>query len=310
MKITVSIPCYRSAKTLPYVVEQIKKTVAQRPSYSYQIILVNDCSPDNTFDVIRSLCQEDENIVGVNLSRNWGQATARMASIPYIEGDCTVFMDDDGQHPIDHLFDLVDKIEEGYDLVSADFSQKQTKFMNRFTSAISAKVYTAMGKRPKGAVSSAYFAINKMCTDSLKKYQSPFPSIFGYIYQIAGRITSIKLEHKKRLEGTSGYNFKKRFKVWLNGMVNFSIVPLQLSSMMGLLFSAIGFIIGIILVIRKLLNPSILAGYTSLITVILIIGGLLMIMIGLMGEYIGRMYLTLSNQPQYEVRETLNVEKK
>ena len=149
MKITVSIPCYRSAKTLPYVVEQIKKTVAQRPSYSYQIILVNDCSPDNTFDVIRSLCQEDENIVGVNLSRNWGQATARMASIPYIEGDCTVFMDDDGQHPIDHLFDLVDKIEEGYDLVSADFSQKQTKFMNRFTSAISAKVYTAMG----GAVS-------------------------------------------------------------------------------------------------------------------------------------------------------------
>ena len=84
MKITVSIPCYRSAKTLPYVVEQIKKTVAQRPSYSYQIILVNDCSPDNTFDVIRSLCQEDENIVGVNLSRNWGQATARMASIPYI----------------------------------------------------------------------------------------------------------------------------------------------------------------------------------------------------------------------------------
>lgn len=93
-------------------------------------------------------------------------------------------------------------------------------------------------------------------------------------------------------------------------MVNFSIVPLQLSSMMGLLFSAIGFIIGIILVIRKLLNPSILVGYTSLITVILIIGGLLMIMIGLMGEYIGRMYLTLSNQPQYEVRETLNVEKK
>lgn len=308
MKITVSIPCYRSAKTLPTIASQIRSIIAKHPGYTYQIIFVNDCSPDETFEVIKQLCLEDENIVGIDLSRNWGQATARMASIPYIEGDCTVFMDDDGQHPIDHMFDLIEKIEEGYDIVSADFSQKQTKLINRLTSSISSKLYIAMGKRPKGAVSSAYFAINKLCTDSLKKYQSPFPSIFGYLYQIAGRITSIKLEHKKRLEGSSGYNFKKRFKVWLNGMVNFSIVPLQLSSLLGVLFSSIGFLTGIILVIRKLLNPNILMGYTSLITVILFIGGLLMIMIGLMGEYVGRMYLTLSDQPQYEIRETLNTE--
>lgn len=309
MKITVSIPCYRSAKTLPYVVEQIRKTIAQRPNYTYQIILVNDCSPDNTFDVIRSLCEEDENIIGVNLSRNWGQATARMASIPYIEGDCTVFMDDDGQHPIERLLELTDKIEEGYDLVSADFPKQQAKFMNRLTSALAAKLFTAMGKRPKGAVSSSFFAINKMCTDSLKKYQSPFPSIFGYLYQIAGRITSIKMEHKKRMEGSSGYNFSKRFKVWLNGMVNFSIIPLRISSLLGIIFSAIGFLTGLILVIRKIMNPSILMGYTSLITVILFIGGLLMIMLGLMGEYVGRMYITLCNQPQYEIRETLNAKK-
>ncbi len=306
MKITVSIPCYRSAKTLPTVVSQIRTTIAMHLGYTYQIILVNDCSPDQTFEVIKQLCQEDENIVGINLSRNWGQATARMASIPYIKGDCTVFMDDDGQHPIEHMFDLIKKIEEGYDIVSADFSQKQTKFINRLTSSISSKLYLAMGKRPKGAISSAYFALNKMCTDSLKKYQSPFPSIFGYLYQIAGRITSVKLEHRKRLEGSSGYNFRKRFKVWLNGMVNFSIVPLQLSSLLGVIFSSIGFLTGVILVIRKLLNPNILMGYTSLITVVLVIGGLLMIMIGLMGEYIGRIYLTLSDQPQYEIRETLN----
>ncbi len=310
MKITVAIPCYCSAKTLPYVIPKIKETISNRIENEYQIILVNDNSPDNTFEVIRSLCADDTNIIGIDLSRNWGQATARMAAIPYIDGDCTVFMDDDGQHPIERLYELVDKIAEGYDLVSADFPQKQASFLNRLTSILSAKLYVAMGKRPKGAVSSSFFAISKLCTDSLQKYQSPFPSIFGYLYQIAGRITSIKMEHKKRIAGRSGYNFKKRLKVWLNSMVNFSIVPLRLSSIIGIILSLIGIISGFALIIRKLIYPSILVGYTSLITVILFVGGLLMMMLGIIGEYIGRMYLTLSNQPQYEIRTVVNGKKR
>lgn len=309
MKITVAIPCYRSAKTLPYVVSKIKETVAERPENDYQIILVNDHSPDNTFDVISEICSQDTQIIGIDLSRNWGQASARMACIPYITGDCTVFMDDDGQHPIERMYELIDKIQEGYDLVSADFPKKQSSVLDRLTSAAATKLFVAMGKRPKGAVSSSYFAISKMCTDSLQKYQSPFPSIFGYLYQIAGRITSIKMEHKKRMAGKSGYNFKKRMKVWINSMVNFSIIPLRLSSLIGAILSMLGFLSGVVLVIRKILNPTILMGYTSMITVLLFIGGLLMMMLGIMGEYIGRIYLTLSNQPQYEIRTVLNVKK-
>lgn len=307
MKITVAIPCYRSAKTLPIVVEKIKNTITSVKGYEYQIVLVNDCSPDNTFEVIQRLCEEDNNIVGVNLARNWGQATARIATVPYIEGDVAVFMDDDGQHPIERIFELVHKIEEGYDLVSADFVKKKTKWSSRLTSKISSKVYVMMGKRPEGAVSSSYFAINRMCIESLKNYTSPFPSIFGYLYQICGRITSVEFEHLERISGGSGYNFKKRFTLWLNGFVNFSVVPLRFASLMGIICAFLGFLSGIVIIIRKLIEPHILVGYTSQISVVLFVGGLIMLMLGLMGEYIGRMYLVMSNQPQYVIRETINV---
>ncbi len=306
MKITVAIPCYRSAKTLPVVVKRIRETITSQPGYEYQIVLVNDCSPDNTFEVIKQLCEEDNKIIGVNLTRNWGQAHARIASIPYIKGDVAVFMDDDGQHPIERIFELIHKIEEGYDLVSANFEKKQAKWTSRVTSKLSSKIYIMMGKRPKGAVSSSYFAINKMCIENLKNYTSPFPSIFGYLYQIAGKITSIKFEHLERMSGKSGYNFRKRFTVWLNGFVNFSIAPLRFASILGMISACIGFVIGIIMIILKVINPSTVAGYTSLISVIFFIGGIIMMILGLIGEYIGRIYLVLSNQPQYIVRETIN----
>ena len=310
MKITVAIPCYRSAKTLPVVVSRIKQAVQAEEGYEYQIVLVNDCSPDNTFEVIRQLCSEDPNIVGVNMSRNFGQAHARFAAIPYIEGDIAVYMDDDGQHPVERMFELIHKVEEGYDLVSANFEKQSTKWTSRLTSKMAAKIYVAMGKRPEGAVSSSYFAINRMCIDNLKNYHSPFPSIFGYLYQITKNITNIKFEHHERLSGRSGYNFKKRFMLWLNGFVNFSISPLRFSALLGVFSGALGFLLALIMIIRKLINPAILMGYTSLISVILVMSGIIMILLGLIGEYVGRIYLVLSDQPQYIVRETINVESK
>ncbi len=308
MKVTIAIPCYRSAKTLPFVVKRIRETIQSEKNYEYQIILVNDCSPDNTFEMIRELCEEDKAIVGVNLTKNWGQAHARFAAIPYIEGDIAVFMDDDGQHPIEKMFELIHKIEDGYDLVSADFEKKQEKWSSRITSKLSSKLYIMMGKRPQGAVSSSYFAINRMCIDSLKNYTSPFPSIFGYLYQIAGKITSIKLEHLKRMSGSSGYNFKKRFTLWLNGFVNFSIAPLRLASFLGMISAFLGLVLGVLMIIRKIIHPEILAGYTSLISITLFVGGIIMLILGLLGEYIGRIYMVLSDQPQYVIRETINTD--
>lgn len=131
MKISVAIPCYKSSKTISKVVEDIVKTIKAKENYSYQIILVNDYPSDNTFDVIKELCAKDYNIIGVNLSRNYGQTAAKMAAISYFNGDVLVFMDDDGQHPVEYIFKLVEKIQEGYDAVYAYFSEKNIQNSNK-----------------------------------------------------------------------------------------------------------------------------------------------------------------------------------
>ena len=308
MLITVVIPCYNSSKTIRFVVDEIREVFQKETQYDYQIILVNDSSPDETFEVIKALCNEDTRIIGVDLSRNYGQASAQMAAIQYIKGEIAVFMDDDGQHPADELFKLIEKVESGYDLVYAHFVAKKHSFFKKITSWLNSKVLEATNRKPRGIHISSYFAISSIAIEGLKKYHSPFPSIGGYLLQITRKIANVEVKHRERREGTSNYNLKKLLRLWIQGLTNFSIVPLRLASVVGMSSATAGILFGIILIIRKLINPNIYVGYTSMMATLLLIGGLIMIMLGLLGEYIGRIYILLSNMPQYNVRENLNVE--
>lgn len=308
MLISVAIPCYNSSKTLPLVVDEIRKSLSDKPEYDYEIVLVNDHSPDNTYEIIRELCEKDSRITGIDLSKNFGQASAQMAAINYVKGDIVVFMDDDGQHPANEIFKLINKIEEGYDLVYAHFSQKKHSGFKRITSALNSRVLELTNRKPKGINISSYFALNSYLVHSLRKYQSPFPSIGGYVLQITRKIVNVEVEHRARIEGVSNYNFKKLMRLWIQGLTNFSIVPLRIASFAGIVSSIFGVIFGIVLIIRKLIYPNIAMGYTSLMAALLLISGLIMMMLGLLGEYIGRIYIVLSNSPQYSVREVINNE--
>lgn len=124
MYVSIAIPCYNSSKTLPFVVKEIENAFIEHKDYEYQIILVNDGSPDNTYKVIKELCKNNPKILGVDLSKNYGQASAQMAAIQYIEGEIVVFMDDDGQHSANDIFKLINKVNNGFDLVFAHFDQK------------------------------------------------------------------------------------------------------------------------------------------------------------------------------------------
>lgn len=307
MLISVAIPCYRSAKTLPVVVKRIKDTVTAREGCNYQIILVNDNSPDDTFQVINDLCREDKNIIGVDLSRNFGQASAQMAAVEFAKGDVAVFMDDDGQHPPEELFKLVDKILQGYDLVYARFGHKKHSLFKRVTSKLNTKMLEAMNRKPKGVDLSSFFALSRFSLETLRKYKSPFPSIGGYLLQTTKRIANVDVKHHQRLEGKSNYTLKKLLLLWLQGFTNFSIVPLRFASVLGMISAALGFLIGVILIIRKLIEPAIAVGYTSMMAVMLFIGGLIMLMLGLLGEYVGRIFILLSNTPQFLVRNVVNI---
>lgn len=308
MLISVAIPCYNSSKTLPIVVEEIKKTFAENSEYDYEIVLVNDNSPDNTYQVIQQLCKDNPKIVGVDLSKNYGQTSAQMAAVNYVKGDIAVFMDDDGQHPPAELFKLVKEVENGNDLVFACFPQKKHSAFKRLTSNLNSKLLEATNRKPKGIRISSYFALSKLSIEGLRKYKSPYPSIGGYLLQITRRIVNVEIQHRERLAGTSNYSLKKLIKLWLQGFTNFSIAPLRFASALGAIFAVLGFFVMLYYLICKMVLPNVAVGFTSIVSILLIIGGLIMLMLGIIGEYVGRIYILLSDMPQYEVRDVINKE--
>ena len=305
MLVSICIPCYRSAKTLPMVVADIKKQFEGRDD-DYQIVLANDGSPDNTFGVILELCREDPKITGINLSRNYGQASAKMAALSKAKGDVVVFMDDDGQHPADGIFKLVDKLGEGYDVVYAHFAHKKHSLFKRVTSSMHNRLAEAMGNKPKGIYRSSFTAWNRTVADAMLKYKSPFVSIGSFMMNITTNYANVEIEHRERLEGHSGYTLKKLLKLWLNIFISFSMVPLRIAAYLGFLFSGAGFIGIIYLLVMKILNKTGVAGWTSTMITVLLMSGVIMIILGIMGEYLGRIYMTISGLPQYNVRETVN----
>ncbi|MDO5111444.1 MAG: glycosyltransferase [Clostridia bacterium] len=309
MLISVCIPCYRSEKTLPAVVEGIVREFALHPAYEYELILVNDGSPDDTFRVIRALCAQNAHIKGVDLSRNYGQNLALCAAYAQIQGDMAVFMDDDGQHPAAGIFMLLDKLQEGYDVAIAKFPHKKHSLFKRVTSWGHRTLAEWTGTCPKGISYSSFTAWSKVAIEAAKDYRSPFASIGAYLMHVTTRFVNVEMPHNDRLEGESGYTFKKLIALWLTSFTSFSIVPLRAASVMGAICAGIGFIWGFILVIRKLIHPEVAAGYTSMMTLLLLIGGIIMLILGLIGEYIGRIYMTISDMPQYTVREIVGGEK-
>ena len=306
MMISVCIPCYRSAKNLPIVVEGIKEEFAKNDNYDYQLVLVNDGSPDDTFGVILKLCEEDKKITGINLSRNYGQPSAKLAALKEARGDVVVFMDDDGQHPAYGIFKLVDKLNEGYDVVYADFKKKQHSTFKRITSNLHNWIAEFMGNKPKGIRRSSFSAWSRMVVDAMINYKSPFISIGSFLMRITSKYANVEIEHQKRISGTTGYTLKKLFGMWLNIFISFSMIPLRIATWLGFLFSGCSFIWMIYLLVRSIIRPIKVSGYTSTMLAILFVGGVILVILGIMGEYLGRIYMTVSGMPQYNVREVVN----
>lgn len=306
MLISICIPCYRSAETLPFVAGEIREAFAAREDHDYQLVLVNDGSPDDTYGVIERLCAEDPKIVGVDLSRNYGQQAAKMAALEYAVGDAIVYMDDDGQHPAAGIFSLVEKLAEGYDIVYARFPQKHHSGFKRVTSRMYQKVSEWIGNKPKGLSVSSFTAWSRSTADAARRYHSPFPAPGLFLNHVTTRIANVDMEHRDRVAGESTYSLGRLIGLTVTALTNFSIIPLRLASYTGILCALLGFIGGIAVIIRKLVNPAISAGYSSTIAVILFIGGILMLILGILGEYVGRIYMTVSDMPQYHVRKTAN----
>ena len=207
MKTLVSfvIPCYRSEATLPGVIREIQDTMEKMKDYGYEIVLVNDCSPDGTFSVIRKLCQENDNIVGIDLARNFGQHSALMAGFHYVKGDVIVCLDDDGQTPADEADRLLMGIEKGADVVYARYGKKHHSGFRNWGSHV----------------------------DEMMRYEFAYPYVIGLVLRTTKNIINVDVEHRDRQAGVSGYTIGKLLNLWFNGFTAFSVKPLRIATVTG-----------------------------------------------------------------------------
>lgn len=310
MKISFVIPCYRSTDTLPGVVDEIKSTMAKRPEYEYEFVLVNDCSPDDTFETIKKLSRENSNIIGLSLAKNFGQHSALMAGMNESNADIVVCLDDDGQTPANEVFKLIDALDDNTDAVYARYAHKNHNFFRNFGSRINDLMARVMLGKPKSLYVSSYFAVKRFVVDEMIKYVYAYPYVIGLVLRTTKRVVNVDVNHRNREIGQSGYTFSKLINLWLNGFTAFSVKPLRIATSIGTISAIAGFLYGIYTIIKKIFiqPPTLVTGFSALMSVLVFIGGLILLMMGLVGEYIGRMYISMNNSPQYVICERTDEE--
>lgn len=304
MKLSFVIPCYRSAQTIGGVVGEIVEIMEPRRDLEYEIVLVSDASPDDVYRVILELCETNEHIVGVELARNFGQHAALMCGYAHASGEIVISLDDDGQAPIESTFDLVDAIVAGSDVVFGSYRRKQKSVVRRFGSHINDLMARWLLDKPRGLEITSFFAARRYVINEVIRYDSSYPYLLGLLLRASGKIINVPVAHRPRKVGESNYTFRKLLCLWVNGFTAFSVKPLRMATFLGILFAGFGFILGISVVCNKLLHPEVAAGYSSMMATMLFVGGVQLIMLGLIGEYVGRMYISQNKSPQYVVRSS------
>lgn len=301
-KVSVVIPCYNSEKFLGSTVEKIQNILKD---YESEIVLVNDSSKDNTVDVITNLVSQNDNVIGIDLAHNAGQHNATMAGFHYVSGDYVLTAADDGQSPMEKWPEMIAALDEGYDVSTVNFVGRGKRSLLRKMGSAFSKVMVdnLTDSLDKGWVAFE-FAAKRFVIDEMIRYQGPYSSMNGLILRVTHNINIITCPQHERESGKSGYTFKKLIKLFTDQSTTFSIKPLRLACWIGLLAVLAGIVLGVIVIIDRILGGDFLQGSVS--TIILVIGlGLIMQMLGIIGEYVGRIYMVLNNSPQFVVRKEI-----
>lgn len=300
------IPCYRSAQTIGRVVQEIREAMRELSQYRYEIVLINDASPDDTFETIRALCRENKDICAINLARNFGQHAALMAGFSHVRGDIVICLDDDGQTPASEVGKLLSGIEAGSDVVYAKYTNKRHSGFRNFGSRINELMARVMLGKPKELYVSSYFAAKRFVVEEMLRYENPYPYVIGLVLRTTKKIANVEVTHREREVGTSGYTLGKLLGLWFNGFTAFSVKPLRVATVIGVISACAGFAYGIFTIIKKFINPAVPVGFSALMAAVVFFCGLILLMLGIIGEYIGRIYISLNNSPQYVIRECLD----
>ncbi len=304
MLISVVIPVYNGAGTIGPLVERLVDVLSIN---TLQIVLVNDGSPDKSDEVCRSLhIRYPETITYVKLAKNFGEHNAVMAGLHHTRGDYVVIMDDDFQNPPEEVARLIDHAcTHGYDIVTTCYPRKRHHWFRNLGSRLNNRVANFMLDKPRDLYLSSFKCLNRFTVGEVLKYRGPYPYIDGLAMRCTRNIGTIQVRHEPRREGRSNYTLRKLVRLWLNMFVNFSVMPLRVCTLMGLAFNAAGFLLGVSVLVEKMLRPDVPVGWASVLVAIVFFSGAQLVMLGLIGEYLGRLFLTENQTPQFVVREVV-----
>lgn len=303
--LSIVVPVYRSAPILPQLVAQVEAEMAREGlAGRFELVLVNDCSPDDSWRVIRAQAEAHPFVRGITLRRNAGQHNAIMAGLHQVRGEYIVLMDDDLQHPPSAIADLLKALASGYDVCYTNYLNRRHAAWKKLGSRFNDWVATLLIGKPSGLYLSSFKGMRREIVREVIRYDGPYTYIDGLILDVTRSITTVDIVHQERAEGESNYTLRKLIGLWMKMATSFSVFPLRLATYAGFTLSAVSMFMIIVVIIRKMHHPEFPAGWSSLLATVLFIGGIQTLCIGMIGEYLGRAYLKLNGKPQFVIGNT------
>lgn len=302
---SIVIPVYRSEKVVGTTVDTILK-LAKTEGFRVEIVLVNDGSPDNSWSVIEDLAQDHEAVIAINLLKNYGQHTAVYCGIAESKGDFIITMDDDMQNPPSELPKLIYKIHEGYDLVFAEFAEKKHAGYRKLGTLLIGYLNKEIFGKPKELKLTNFRIFTKATAKRVLEYKTNYPYIPGLLLLNAGKMGNVMTEHHVREIGTSNYNLIRILQLVSRLLFNYSSYPLKLVSGSGIVISLLSFLAGLGYMFKALFAGVQVEGWTTLVVLLSFLCGFILIMLGVMGEYLARILNQQAVSKPYQIREIVN----
>ena len=298
--VTILIPAYNEEAVLPLLYDRLLKLMDGLPQYNFELLFVNDGSKDRTLELIQEMRKHDPRVCYVNLSRNYGKETAMIAGFDYVNGDCMINIDADVQDPPELIPEMLKYWEEGYDDVYAKRkSRKGESFLKKFTSWGYYRVLQSMTNIEIQKDTGDFRLLDRRCVEAIKQMRESQRYTKGLYSWIGYKKKEILYDRDPRAAGKTKWNYRKLANLSIDGITSFTTAPLRWAALIGILVSLLGFIYMMVIIIKTLIYGIDVPGYASMMVVILFLGGLQLIFLGVIGEYLGRAFYETKHRPLY-----------
>ena len=303
-KISILIPCYNEEKTLPLLYPELVKLMEGMPAYEWEIMFINDGSADGTLKILQELRQQDKRVNYVDLSRNFGKEVAMLAGFDYVTGDCMVIVDADLQDPPSLIPEMISYWEQGYeDVYARRRTRGKESWLRKY---LSIKFYKLLQRTSRYDVLQNvgdFRLLDRRCINALKRMRESERYTKGMFCWIGFNKKEVVFDRGDRAAGSSSWGYKQLFSLAIDGITSFTSAPLRISTFVGFIVSMLAFIYMIYVFIKALIWGDAVQGYPSMVILILFLGGIQLLSLGIIGEYIGRIYNETKNRPDYIVRD-------